>query len=194
MSKVAQKQEQHREEIIRTALGLMKQREFADISVQDICNAAHISIGTFYHYFEKKSDLLVGLLGIVDNYLEESVFPRLKEEDELENLRILTQGFCTHVVSNGLERSRLISAIEPYSRDVHGNLRPINRTVQDIMARGQKKGQIRRDKTPELLCDYYLIALRGVIVDWTRRGGSYDLPPRAADYMDLFLDALASRP
>ena len=109
MSKVAQKQLKRRTEIIETALRLMNDTPFDALSVSDICEAADISIGSFYHYFNKKSDLLVGLLSLVDEALEEEVYPGLSHDSEPENLRLLAMGFAAYINKNDLERSRLIS-------------------------------------------------------------------------------------
>lgn len=190
MSNIRQKQERHRAKIIETALRLMADRTFDELSVSDICKAAGISIGSFYHYFSRKSDLLVGLLGLVDDYLEEHVFPLLTREDEFENLTIVVDGFVAHVTENGLERSRLITGTEPYSTDLSGALRPINRELNLIFERGQAKGQFTRDYPPEKLTDYFLIALRGVIADWTRHNGAYSLSEKADGFMALFLRSI----
>lgn len=50
-----------------------------------------------FHYFEKKSDLLIGLLEIVDEYLEQWVFPGLISLSEPENLLIIARSFARHI-------------------------------------------------------------------------------------------------
>lgn len=172
MSKVQQKQLKRRTEIIETAIRLMNDTPFNALSVSDICEAADISIGSFYHYFSKKSDLLVGLLSLVDEALEETVFPSLTHPDQREDLRLLARGFAAYIQGNDLERSRLIAAIEPF----------------DVALNGQPRSLCVK---AEELTRLYLIALRGVSVDWTRHNGSYDLLGTMDTFLSLFLRSVS---
>ena len=113
MSKVKEKQAKRRSEIIESLIPLMTSEDFDKISVSDLCQTAGISIGTFYHYFTKKSDMLIGLLWIIDEDLKENTFPLLTNEDEMENLRMFARGWASYIQSHGLERSKLISGVNP---------------------------------------------------------------------------------
>ena len=72
MAKVKEKQSRRRVEILEAAIPIIAQGSFEDIGISDICREIGISIGSFYHYFTKKDDLLVGLLWIIDEDLEAS--------------------------------------------------------------------------------------------------------------------------
>lgn len=183
MSKIKQKQQKRREEIVASALGLLTHSDFDDISVSDICRAADISIGSFYHYFTSKNDVLVGLMGLIDIYMEDTVLPLLTSENEAENLRCLAHHFALHVQSGGIERSRVISGVDITDTDISGGCRLTKRLVTDMMRRGQQKGQLTSSLSAERLSDFFMLSLRGVTVDWTRRGGGFDL----VSYMDEFI-------
>jgi AcrR family transcriptional regulator len=85
MSKVKQKQIKRRAEIIEAAIVLMNGTPFEELSVNDICAAAGISVGSFYHYFYEESRHPIGLFGLIDDYLIEEVFPKLDHADEAQN-------------------------------------------------------------------------------------------------------------
>ena len=191
MSKVQQKQLKRRTEIIETAIRLMNDTPFDALSVSDICEAADISIGSFYHYFSRKSDLLVGLLSLVDEALEETVFPSLTHPDQREDLRLLARGFAAYIQGNDLERSRLIAAIEPFDVALNGQPRSLCVKVEELFRRGQEAGQITRSLPLAELTRLYLIALRGVSVDWTRHNGSYDLLGTMDTFLSLFLRSVS---
>jgi AcrR family transcriptional regulator len=71
MSKVVkEKQAKRRSEIIESVIPLIASEDFDRISVSDIGKAAGISIGSFYHYLTQKTDILVGLMLIIDEELE----------------------------------------------------------------------------------------------------------------------------
>ena len=190
MSKVKIKQIQRRSEIIEKVIPLIGSVPFDELSMAEICKAADISTGSFYHYFTKKSDILVGLLGIIDEYMETEAFACLTSEDEIENLMIFSRHWALYVDTHGLERSKLISTIEPAQEDISGEKRITTVKLEEIMTRGQEKRQIRADLSPEELAQMFLLALRGVTVDWSRVDGRYSVRARMEQYISLFVQAL----
>lgn len=190
MSKVKQKQMNRRAEIIETLIPLIGNVPFDELSVADLCEAAGISIGTFYHYFNKKSGLLVGLLGLIDDYMVSDVFPLLTSGDEIENLLTFAHGWAVYVGSHGLERSKLITSAEPSDSYVSGQRRVTSVKLEEIFARGQEKGQITSDHDAGTLTRYFLLTLRGVTADWSRRDGGYPVVEMMDSYISLFARAL----
>jgi len=190
MSKVKQKQMQRRTEILEAAIPLISSTAFDELSVADICSAAGISVGTFYHYFDKKSDVLIGLLSIIDESLEADVFPRLNNENEMENLKIFAHAWAEHVDKHGIERSRLISSVRPSDADFMGQRRIALVKLEEIIGRGQDKGQITKAHSTTTLAEYFLLAFRAVTTDWTRYDGSYSITEKMDNYIAFFMRAL----
>jgi len=190
MANVKLKQLKRRSEIIERVIPLIGAVPFDELSMAEICKAADISTGSFYHYFSKKSDILVGLLGIIDEYMETEAFSHLTAEDEIENLMIFSRHWALYVDTHGLERSKLISTIEPAAEDISGNKRITTIKLEEIMARGQEKQQIRKDIRAEDLAQMFLLALRGVTVDWSRVDGRYSVQEKMEQYISLFVQAL----
>ena len=189
MTKVKQKQSRRRIEILEAAIPLISQRPFEEISVAEICQALGISVGSFYHYFTKKDDLLVGLLWIIDEDLEKNTFPLLKRENEIDNLKLFAHGWAEHVEGHGIERSRLISSINPDSAEFSEKDRPAIRKLRALIAAGQARGQITADFDADTLTGLFLTALRGITLDWSRRAGSYALTERMDRDIGILLRA-----
>lgn len=191
MSKIRQKQIQRRFEIIDKVMKLTKTTPFEDLSIRDICEGTGISVGSFYHYFKEKSDLVCGLMELIDDYMEVNVQPLLTHESELENLKIASRGFAQHIVNCGLEQAKLISICKPTDIDVFGERRPTFKMIEAVIARGQKSGELTSDFTSETMTDMLLIAISGVAIDWSRREASYNLLERLDIFLAVFLPALA---
>ena len=189
MTKVKQKQSRRRIELLEAAIPLISQRPFEEISVAEICRALGISVGSFYHYFKKKDDLLVGLLWIIDEDLAENTFPLLKRENEIENLKLFAHGWAVHVEGHGIERSRLISSINPDSAELSEKDRPAIRMLRALIAAGQSRGQITADFDADTLTVLFLTTLRGITLDWSRRAGSYALTERMDRDIGILLRA-----
>lgn len=189
MSRVKQKQAQRRSEIIQAAAPIIADVEFEDISIAEICQRIGLSVGSFYHYFTKKSDLLVGLLWLIDDDLEQRVFPYLIHENELENLHDFAHGWAEHVAVHGLERSKLISSINPDCPDFAEQDRPAVVKLEEIISRGQQKGQISVRRPAAELVEDFLLMLRAVTMDWSRRDGAYGVVEKMDRYMDVAIQA-----
>ena len=189
MTKVKQKQSRRRIELLEAAIPLISQRPFEEISVAEICRALGISVGSFYHYFRKKDDLLVGLLWIIDEDLAENTFPLLRRENEIENLKLFAHGWAGHVESHGIERSKLISSINPDSAELSERDRPAICMLRALIATGQSKGQITADFDADTLTGLFLTTLRGITLDWSRREGSYALTERMDRDIGILLRA-----
>lgn len=193
MRKVQMKQMKRRAEIIETVLPLLETVPFEELSVTEICKYADISVGTFYHYFTTKSDLLVGLLGLIDGYFINEVFPLLTSENEAENLRLFAHQWAMYVDAHGLERSRLISSATPSEHYLNGERREILDVLEGIFRRGQEKKQFLAPEAPEKLTELFLLLIRGVCVDWSRRSGSYSVIERTDELGALFLRGILSK-
>ncbi len=48
--------------IIDIGINMIRTRGYSETSIQDICTEVGIGIGTFYHYFRSKEEMLLALL------------------------------------------------------------------------------------------------------------------------------------
>jgi TetR/AcrR family transcriptional regulator, regulator of mycofactocin system len=75
-------------EIEEVALGLFRQRGFADVTVEEISSASRISPRTFYRYFPTKEDVLQFQIDRRSGMLRERLFARPDDEAPLVSLRL----------------------------------------------------------------------------------------------------------
>ncbi len=190
MSKVKEKQQRRRSEIIEAVIPLIASIPFDELSVNEICEAAGISVGSFYHYFEKKSDMLVGLLGLIDEHLESEVYPLLSDSAPIEKLLRFAVEWAGYVQAHGIERSKLISSVEPANTDLGGQKRSSVVFLENIMAEGQADGSIDSALSPAELTELYLLALRGITTDWSRNNGCYSIIEKMEGFIGIWLKGI----
>ena len=188
MSRVKEKQARRRTEIIKSVISLITSEDFDKINVTDLCRAAGISIGTFYHYFTQKSDMLIGLLWIIDEDMEENVFPLMTHDDEMENLRIFARNWAEHINANGLVRSKLISTINPEGEGLLEKERTSVQRIRQLFKAAIQKEQVSEGYSAETLTDYFFLLLRSVSTDWSRRDGKYDIVKKMDEMTEFFID------
>jgi AcrR family transcriptional regulator len=190
VSIVQLKQEKRRAEVLEKVMDLLKVKPFEDITIQDICQASGISVGSFYHYFKQKSELLTGLMGLIDFYMVDHVFPLLTSKSAFDNLKMLSQGFASFIDESGIELSKLISISDPTDYSTNNEKRPLHEKIVEIVKTGHQSKEFRTDLNPEEVADHLLVAMSGVAVDWSRRNGSYPIRERMEEFTRLFFPAL----
>ncbi|MBM6839491.1 TetR/AcrR family transcriptional regulator, partial [Clostridium saudiense] len=121
MNKNTRKQIEKRIEIIEAAKKIIDEVGFANVTVRSICKAANISIGTFYHYFNDKGDIVIQLYTSVDEYLKEIEKEKLSAEDELQNIISFSEEYGKFVSDSGLSVAKQIfsSAINTESNQIY---------------------------------------------------------------------------
>ena len=87
------------ERLIRTAAGLWHARSYADVGVSEICEAADVRKGSFYHFFSSKQELAVA---VIDRHSREAyenvVMPALAAgATPMGQLQALTIGIADEV-------------------------------------------------------------------------------------------------
>ena len=163
--------------ILKTA-NLLKDTSFENITVRMICKSAGISIGTFYHYFDKKENVATGIFRLTDEYITDTLLPVLTADDEIENV----VRFCTAVArfaeEQGVPYSRALNSLSAGSEIHAGSMekqRPLFSELRNIIRRGIDKKQIDPSYDPDGLTDTIVLFLHGLDFDWARRNGEYSL-------------------
>jgi AcrR family transcriptional regulator len=63
VARIVKEYDERYQEFLDVALGLFQQKGYELVTVREIINAVGVAKGTFYHYFDAKSDLLDAIVG-----------------------------------------------------------------------------------------------------------------------------------
>lgn len=190
MSKCTRKQIEKRKQIIEATKSIMDEIGFENVTVRGICKAANISIGTFYHYFNDKGDIIIQLYTSVDEYLSEIEIEKLSDEDELKNIITFSEEYGRFVADSGLSVAKQIfgAAINTESDQIYRSIeRDINRIIFNIIKRAKEKDQINTDFSIEEISNMILINIRGIVFDWCKFRGQYDLVEQIRNSIGIFV-------
>ena len=154
--------------ILHTALELMRSQGFDQVSVRDICKAAGITTGAFYHHFPSKDALLE--YGFAP--LDDSVAAAMSgHEAEPPDRRLW----------------RLLSAYAQFMEDSREDSRRyIHQAMLDCFRQAEKEGLLAPGHSPEWVADFCFRHFRGVVIDWVLHHYSYPLLPRMREDYQLF--------
>lgn len=187
-----------RNTIIAVALSCLKDSSSKDLSIRQICTKGNISIGTIYHYFKSKEDLLTAIMLKYDDTLTSQTINFLTHESEAENLLIFADSFALDSVNNTNVSGTIVSSIDlplPSTEEerVAERCRPLYQIPCEIIQRGQDKGEFSKKYDAPSLTDKYIMILRGASIEWFRRKYTYNIRQYTREVTELFIDAISNK-
>lgn len=173
--------------IFQCALELFAQRPYEQISVKDICEAAEVSVGAFYHHFKSKDNLLDEGYRLFDQQLEH-VWNTRAAESPLDDVHLLVR----HQL-NSMERMGGFAAAQYFKNQLSVDRshmldpqRVLNIRLIESLRACVETGVLRGN--PEQMAEEILCVTRGIIYDWVLHGNAYDLEARGRHIVDIVLE------
>lgn len=173
--------------IFHVFLNLMKEKKFENITIEDICKKANVSVGTFYHYFSSKEDIYKKLF----QQIEENLHVELEKIDQHTTMQttILTFFQCIAEYTTKLElHINLLNDFNKRSFIYEPSL--IYEALNGFVYKGQLEKELTNDMSVEEITTYLFTIARGLILDWCLLDGKYSLEKRMNTYMNLALKSL----
>lgn len=171
--KLTKRQEQAiqtKQRIYKVALEYMKNKNFKDVTIEEIAKDAKVSVGTFYYYFSSKEDIYINVFDKMDDEL----FGNYKMSELFQDaiLNFFGQlGECLTELGLNITRYNFFTErTVMYRSDFH-----MNNVLLKIIKNGQQKGELSNDMSTEEIAEYLLIIVRGVVVDWCVNNAEYCL-------------------
>ena len=177
--------------IVAAAWKLFYEHGYEDTTVEDIVFESETSKGSFYHYFEGK-DALLGSLSVLFDEKYEELRPQLDPEaDAVDTLAFLNRevfGMIDNSVSMEL-LARLLSSqlVTRGEKHLLDRDRTYFKLLRQIIADGQKAGQLRADCTVNEIVKAYALWERALMYDWCLCGGEYSLVAYEDQMTPMFL-------
>lgn len=132
--------------ILESTLQLIQQYGFHGTSMSQIALDARVAIGTIYHYFESKDDLILATFDHCKQALHESIFETL---DPAFSYQHRLEQIWGKLVSFYIERPEVLSFLEqfyssPYVKQILGNETVCGQDMMRVfLAEGISEGHIK---------------------------------------------------
>ena len=181
------KSELTKELVYKAALELMEEKGYRGATIRDICKRANVSVGTFYSYFNAKSDVIREIYLSGDRFFLDTVAPELEGKACFEQLRIFVRGYALVNLETGLD---IVKVLYNADNEWFRQTRPMQSVLEGIIRRGQSSGELRTALEPGQLIDYFFDLLRGICYNWCVYDGGFDLEARMTGSLDLILNGL----
>lgn len=176
------------DKIYNIAIELIESKGFENITVAEICEAANVSIGSFYNYFKSKHDILDNIFRLADDYFLNVVSHNLNEGSSHEKIIKFFHYYGDYNLDRGIDFVKQLYTGKNNLFATKG--RPMQAVLQKIIEEGQSTGEISIDMTSEEIVKFLFIAIRGVVYDWCLHDGEYDLSSAIDNYVTLLVKLL----
>lgn len=180
-----------KKKIVSAAWRLFYKHGYDNTTVDAIIKESGTSKGTFYHYFSGKDALLSSLSYLFDDKYEELLQEMDPEMNSFEKLLYLNKELF-YMIETSVSRellamlysSQLVTKGERHLLDQN---RIYYRMLNDIVAEGQQRKQIKRELAAHEIARAYALCERALLYDWCIHEGDYSLCEYGEKMMPLFL-------
>jgi AcrR family transcriptional regulator len=180
--------------LFRCALRLFGERGFPNVTVEDITEAADVGKGTFFNYFESKDHVLGVMAEIQLGKIKEAT--TLATSGKASIYSVLHRLFLRVAEEPGrspdLARALITSflASERVRHLIDHNMSEGRKMVAQVVAEGQKRGEIDPRLKKEKVALQLQQAFMGTLLLWSLHGGPA-LETRAEESFQHFWRAIA---
>ncbi len=175
-----------KQKIFSCAVSLFAQKSYENVTVQDICAYAEVSVGAFYHHFKSKDNILDEGYRIFDEQSEEA-WNHGHPDSPIEAIHFLISGQAQSMENMGPSaalqyfKNQLTSSEKYILNPDRFFYKTICQTVEDGISGGALSGD------PVVITEDILGIARGIIYDWCLHEGSYNLSQRSQRGVDMVI-------
>ena len=192
LSRQQQKSRETKARIFNAAKQILQEQGYEALSIKNICEAAGVSNGSFYHHFKTKDDLLSYYIeeqpSINPDYLD---LPGNAEEAKTAIIRVYLNyvHYC---------RELGVAFMSNYYTPKNQSLNPLTRTerpypivtVHDYLKRAMDAGVITLPLPLEDVASDIRIIVIGNVFDWCLKNGEADFERNMERSLKVYLDGL----
>ncbi len=181
-----------KQKLIDTTVELIKKYGADTITVRSVCEEAGLSVGTFYHHFQNKDDLLM-------YFVREASFDSFVLETPLEDVagricelymhlidRYLTLGeeFMKSFYTTG---NKALSAYMGQENGCFADGTVMARCERELID-ARKQGFLKKDADPHLLSMDICTIVKGCVFEWALDDGRMDIAESLRRIVKAYLE------
>lgn len=195
----SKKGEKTKQRLLESATQLFEKNDFTNVTVDAIVEAAGVSKGTFYIYFESKDALIADILSdyvtIVDSdykkYLS-SITSGAKADDMMLSL---ISKICDVLVNTiGRDNMSIIYKLQldkTFNTDsIKGYNRDLYQIFSDVIQLGLNQGIFHTEIPLQTITNHFVMAIRGISYEWCIRYPNFDLEEQALLHFQFLLKGI----
>ena len=182
------KSDRTRQRLTAAAIAAMTERGYQGVTIRDICERAGVSIGSFYRYFDTKSDVLREMYETGDELMQHED-EALLSRPWMERVSAFIDKYARLNIDTGLDAMRVLYNPE---NTWFTRTRPMQQKLEALLAGAQSAGELTAEYSASELTELFFVCMRGICYDWCISGGSYSLCQSSQSVLPLFLKSFCA--
>jgi len=181
-----------KDRIYTAAIALIHEKGYETVTVPEICHAGGVSVGSFYHHFSSKKDLLAGYVREESDRLFE-FYRGLGDRPPLEALFLTLHEFFSYFAVKGQDFVGTFFSIMLSSRGeyFHPADFALYEIIEESLRRAEEEGTLTGSLPLSLLRDLLTGGIWQLMVEWCTAEGEPDLQETADRHLKRFQELLA---
>lgn len=177
--------------IYDTFLEMVQECEFEKLTVEKICKKANVSVGTFYHHYRNKYEIIEEIFHRADRFFQEKmsskqIAGKTATEQIVGFFDLLAQIYNRYGL--GFSKALFNTRNNLFINDE----RVMVTMLRDIIVRGIAENQIISELSAEDLKRILFTTARGIVFDWCLRDGNFSLEEAMHQYILIVVRAIAA--
>jgi Transcriptional regulator len=162
--------------IFDAALSLIKLKGYEHTTLVDICEAAEVSNGTFYHHFKSKEDLLISYIHQEETDIM-NYYQSLQKDSYAETLQKVIKYQISYFIIKGYEFVSNFYSIMLLSKKNYYDYNnfAIKKILLDCFEKGQQSGDFTAKFSAKYMCEIAFSLLYTTTTEWCMDEGNFDL-------------------
>lgn len=177
--------------IYNAAIELMDADGFDNITIADISKKAGVSVGSFYHYFGSKHEILAEIFRKADEYFLEEVEDKLHGTTAADRVIEFFDHYAHFNIITSVDTTKQL--FNPKVKFFLDETRPMIALLKTIISRGIETGELDTEGDVDDMVRMLFMFARGIVFDWSLRDGNYDLRKAMREYMARFVATFGCR-
>lgn len=173
-----------KEKIFACAVRLFAEKAYENVTVQDICTSAEVSVGAFYHHFKSKESILDEGYRLFDLQSEEQWNRSPRKEGKAAVC------FLVECQASSMEKHGVPAALQYFKNQLSCQEKYIlnpdrffyKKIKESVIYEIQAEAL---DGNAHEITEDILAGTRGIIYDWCLHEGSYDLREKLLHIVDM---------
>lgn len=164
-----QQAENTKKRIIDTTSNLLKNKTLDEISIQEICKASKVSVGSFYHHFSSKDSIIIEIYKTLDDQFEKSILNSIDKTDPIKAIIDYILSQCIHTIdaiNKNIIKNIFKVQVDTDNLFYLSNDRGFPRGIKYLLTLAKSQNILRDDANLDELLTELLIISRGIVYHW----------------------------
>jgi len=188
--------------LFESAALLFSNHEFDDVTVDAIVEAAGVSKGTFYIYFESKDALIAAFLSDYVSKVDAEYKSHLDSHPDGTTASELILSLTAKIVDMitikiGYNRMKTVYKVmltDTIDMDtIKGYNRHLYQLFASVLERGMERGEFHTPFSIDILARQFVMAIRGLCYEWCIRYPKFDLEEQAFTHIQIMLNGIKEK-